>query len=157
DALETIRRAGQAVVEIQNQANPFLEIQRQLAGGRYQGVVVLGGYDVLPARRLDVLDPGLRAELGPDTRSDADNFIVWSDAMYGDPGGDNLAELPVSRIPDAKSSRLVHAALRASPQSSTARFGVRNFARPFAAPVFQLVKGVEDLLVSEATSPGAIG
>lgn len=157
DAVDTIRRRGQTVLEVQNQANPFVEIQKEVATGKYKGVVVLGGYDVLPSQRLDVLDPGLRAELGSDTHSDADNFVVWSDVTYGDIDGDGLAELPVSRIPDAKSSRLVYAALRAGVRESTKRFGVRNYARPFADPVYNLVPGVDKLLVSELTTPGAIG
>src|SRR5204862_8178294 len=31
-----------------------------------KGVVLLGGYDVVPPIRLDVLDPRLRQSLGPD-------------------------------------------------------------------------------------------
>jgi hypothetical protein len=136
-------------------------VQRALreapASRPYQGVLLLGGYDVTPAQRLDVLDPTLSAELGDARWDDADGFIVWSDAAYGCTDGDGLAEIPVSRIPDGRSHSLVFAALQAAAPSPTAgRFGVRNKARPFAEQVFAQVPGAQTLLISEPTSWEAI-
>ncbi len=156
-ALDTIRQGGQMVLEVQNPANPAMEVQKQLATGKYQGVVLLGGYDVLPAERLDVLDPDLRRALGSETGSDGDDFIVWSDVTYGDIDGDSVPEFPISRIPDARSSQLVCTALRASVQTAPKRFGERNSARPFAASVYQLLKGADPLLVAGPATPASVG
>src|SRR5207244_8396104 len=115
--------------------------------------------DVLPAQRLDVLDADLRRRLGANGANDADQFIVWSDAAYGDVDGDGLPEIPVSRVPDGKSPRLITAALRATRPSNNPgrRFGVRNVARPFAVGVSDLIKGNGSVLVSKPTSPRSVG
>jgi hypothetical protein len=69
-----------------------------------------------------------------------------------------LAEIPVSRIPDAKSSVLVFAALGATNGgASVTRFGVRNVAREFATDIYGLLPGASQLLVSHPTSPNDIG
>ena len=91
-ALEMMRRAGQALLEIKQPADPFPEIRRAI--GSAAGVVILGGYDVLPARRYDTLPAALRRKLT--SNSDPDDFVVWSDQAYGDVDGDELGELPVS-------------------------------------------------------------
>jgi len=115
------------------------------------GVVLLGGYDVVPPRRLDCLPPALRQRLGQ--TQDADDFIVWSDEGYGDRDDDLIPELPVSRIPDGRSAQLLATALSASPPASLAmRRGVRNVARPFAEPIFSSVPGEGVLDVSKPTT-----
>jgi beta-lactamase superfamily II metal-dependent hydrolase len=155
-ALQMVRDAGQMVLEVQNLGDPYLEVRKALQRD-IVGVVILGGYDILAARRLDALPTSLRAQLGNST-SDADNFIVWNDEAYGDRDGDKLPEVPVSRIPDAKSPRLVLAALAAeNPPNPQVRFGVRNSARPFAAGPYALLPGSAALLVSAPTSPSTIG
>jgi len=114
-----------------------------------KGVVLVGGYDVVPSGRVDCLPPRLRSQLGGG--GDPDDFVVWSDDCYGDTDGDNLAELPVSRIPDGKSAELVIAALGAPNRGGrpVARRGVRNVARPFADGIFGSINGPESLLVSD--------
>lgn len=155
-ALKLIRDAGQTVYEVKNPADPFAEVCRQLKGN-FKGVVIVGGYDALPPQRVDVLPPSLRATLGPQTADD-DNFIVWSDAIYGDNDGDGLAELPASRIPDAKSQKLVFAALTAAlPNPSRARFGCRNSARPFAEGPYKLLPGTAKMLVSAPETTSQLG
>jgi beta-lactamase superfamily II metal-dependent hydrolase len=154
-ALALIASAGQQLLEVRNQDAPFAEVRRALAAA-YDGVVIVGGYDVLPAQRLDALPPSLRTQLGA-TTSDADNFIIWSDDVYGDRDGDGLPELPMSRIPDAKSSRLLLAALSAAVGNGTTRFGVRNVARPFATGAYGLVPGQGALIVSEPAVPATLG
>lgn len=109
-----------------------------------EGVVLLGGYDVAPAQRLDCLAPELRRSVAG--HSDPDNFIVWSDSIYGDRDGDGLAEIPVSRIPDGHSAQLVFAALQAgNRQAPVLRRGIRNVNRPFAEGIYQLLPGDEAL------------
>jgi hypothetical protein len=84
---------------------------------------------------------------------DADNFIVWSDDIYGDADGDLLPELPVSRIPDGNRAELVFAALQAGGNTlSNKRIGVRNVARPFAAEIYRNLPGSKQMLISQPTT-----
>ena len=113
-----------------------------------KGVVLVGGYDVVPAQLLDCLPSDLRKELPQDV-ADADNFRVWSDDVYGDVDGNGIPELPVTRIPDGRSSQLVFAALNSNPSSHDAtRFGIRNVQRPAADNVFNLLTGSSPMLQS---------
>jgi hypothetical protein len=84
---------------------------------------------------------------------DADNFIVWSDDIYGDLDGDLLPELPVSRIPDGNRAALVFAAIQASGASvGNPRAGIRNIVRPFAAAIYRTLTGSNQMLVSGPTT-----
>jgi hypothetical protein len=115
-----------------------------------RGVVILGGYDVVPAQILDCLPTELRSSLP--FNEDPDNFIVWNDEVYGDRDGDGLPEIPVTRIPDGKSVSLVFKALQSAPPPSVnRRFGIRNVARPFAKEIFDTIPGTTPLLVSRHT------
>lgn len=152
---QLIQSAGHTIHSVTNANTPFAEIRRELAAG-YAGVVILGGYDVLPSQRLDVLPASLRQQVGA-TTADADNFIVWNDEVYGDRDGDGLPEVPVSRIPDAKSPKLVMAALGALRVTQPSRFGIRNEARPFAAGPYGLLPGGSPLLISQPTAPASVG
>jgi beta-lactamase superfamily II metal-dependent hydrolase len=113
-----------------------------------KGVVIIGGYDIVPAVRLDVLSADLRTRLGDKTAMDGDNFIVWSDDVYGDRSGGSVADLPVSRIPDARDSALVMNALAASAVSNGERFGIRNVNREFADSIWTLIPGSSALMAS---------
>ena len=154
--LETLRAAGHTVVDAIPpglvDATPAAKLVRHgIERHRHKGVVLLGGYDVVPSQRLDALDPGLRARL-PRRHRDADDFCVWSDEVYGDLNGDVLADIPVSRIPDGQSADLIFAAVQASARGGRKRFGLRNAQRPFAEEIFGLIHGTEKLLVSEETT-----
>lgn len=100
-----------------------------------EGVVILGGYDVIPAERRDVLAVVTRNQEALRGR-DYDGFKVWSDHVYGDDDGDRLPEVPTSRIPDGGSANLLLAALGAPAHTLLARHGVRNLARPFADQIY---------------------
>lgn len=148
EALSLIEQSGQRYVDVTDSARAVETVQRALAAN-HRGVVVLGGYDVLPAKRLDTLPPEVREALGDESETDADNFIVWSDALYGDADGDDLPELPVSRIPDGKSGELVLNALRAPGfKPEIDRLAILNAKRPFAEDIVQLVRGGADAYVS---------
>jgi hypothetical protein len=126
-------------------------VREQLQSGGVTGVVILGGPTVVPPQRRDCLPDALRARLGH--TDDPDDFIVWSDAVYGDVDGDHLAELPVSRIPDGNSAQLVIAALCASDEvRQPARTGLRNVARPFADAIYDRLPGTDPLEVSQPTT-----
>ncbi|HEY7783333.1 MAG TPA: MBL fold metallo-hydrolase [Pyrinomonadaceae bacterium] len=112
-----------------------------------RGVVIVGGYNVVPSQILDSLPSGLRQSLPPN--DDPDRFIVWSDEIYGDLDGDGLPEIPVSRIPDGRSASLVYRALQSSGPGNSRRAGVRNVARPFARQIFNELPGDGPLLVSK--------
>ncbi len=49
-----------------------------------------------------------------DPEGDPDNFIVWSDEVYGCRDADDIAELPVSRVPYGGRAETVAKALSAS-------------------------------------------
>jgi beta-lactamase superfamily II metal-dependent hydrolase len=121
------------------------------------GVVLLGGYDVTPTRRRDVLGSTLRTELGKRVAKDGDQFLVWSDASYADLDGDALAEYPVSRIPDGRDAGLFLSALEAQPVLPRERFGIHNIARPFAKEVWSNLIGSREMNPCEHFSPGDIG
>lgn len=115
------------------------------------GVVILGGYDVIPSVVTDVLPKDLRSLLGDRLLgSDGDRFVIWSDESYGDLDGDAIGELPVSRIPDARDSTLFLTALQVSAVAPQERFGVRNIARPFADTVWSAITGHKTFNVSKA-------
>lgn len=154
--LTALRRAGQTVFDglpagLTDAAQAATRVRERLET-RHRGVVLLGGYDVVPALKLDTLDPGLRSRL-PASHGDSDDFIVWSDDVYGDVQGDSLPEVPVSRIPDGLSADLVFAAVQAAGGGRAQRFGLRNLQRPFAQDIFQTLAGQEGLLVCEKTQP----
>lgn len=132
-------------------------VSNKLRNGSYKGVVIIGGLDVVPSQQLCVIDSELKrrvAEAGFENY-DADNFIVWSDDVYGDIDNDMLPELPVSRIPDGKSGALIMQALTAPRYEAKGRFGVRNLARPFADSCYQFVPGgaLEVMEISETFGP----
>lgn len=148
------------IVTAEDAAN---HVRSRLGRNNFAGVVVLGGYDVVPADILDVIDPVTRRALerSGEIAHDADAFVVWSDDVYGDQDGDGLAELPVSRIPDGRRADVVFAALQAPRVAHGQRFGVRNLNRPFATTVFPLLPGqagqleVSELFAPEDVPPGA--
>lgn len=119
--------------------------------------MLLGGYDVVPSQRVDVLDTDLRSKLSADLIArDPDSFVVWSDDVYGDTEPDGIPELPVSRVPDARFAPLFLSMLINPGSSGTGRFGLRNVARPFAKAVFKIIPGREELLESKPVSPALL-
>jgi beta-lactamase superfamily II metal-dependent hydrolase len=111
------------------------------------GVLLIGGYDVVPAQRVDALPPRLRKRFA--VNSDADDFIVWSDDAYGDSEGDALPEFPVSRIPDGRSAELLFTALQAGMTAVAPRStGLRNVARPFADDIYAQLPAAAQMLQS---------
>ena len=117
------------------------------------GVVLLGGYDVVPAMRVDCLPAALRrwADKQPLDADDADNWLVWCDDPYGDPRLTGIPEIPVCRIPDGCSKELMIAALCAPVATERTRSGIRNERRPFAERVFGLLPGDTEMHVSAPT------
>jgi beta-lactamase superfamily II metal-dependent hydrolase len=133
-------------------------IHTKLKTGNFEGVVIVGGYDVVPSHILDVLDPSLRANIvSLKGKKDQDNFVVWSDDIYVDLDGDSLPELPVSRIPDARWARLLLSSLTAPSFTQGRTFGVRNIERPFADEVYKLLStGGGSMFVSETFAPSQV-
>jgi len=117
-----------------HQVAPFVRSELRADGG-LAGVVLLGGYDVIPPELIDALPPRLRQSLV--ANDDPDNFMVLSDDCYGDRDGDGLPELPVSRVPDGRSADLTRTALLSPVTPAPTRgTGLRNFQRPFADEIF---------------------
>ena len=145
-ALGAVRAAGLAVIDDLPRgtddpggaAGRVRDYARRNPGIR--GVILLGGYDVVPSQRVDCLPPDVRSKNTPN--DDPDDFVVWSDDVYGELGGDPLPELPVSRIPDGHDARVVFAALSASgPAARAPHGGIRNVMRPFADIVYRGIAG----------------
>ncbi|AMV18395.1 MBL fold metallo-hydrolase [Planctomyces sp. SH-PL14] len=155
-ALKAIKDAGKTLLELPASADTVDQaiklVRAELSERTYDGVVLVGGYDVVQSARLDVLDAKLRATLDGLglTGRDSDRFIVWSDALYGDIDGDSVAELPVSRIPDGRRSDVLLHAIQASAPKRTVRFGVRNSARAFADAVYKPISGNIDLVAQRS-------
>ena len=156
--LRAVRDAGHDVVELARGAAPLAAVERvrsRLRGSAPEGVVILGGHDVVPSLRVDSLSADLRDEVG--AAGDPDNWIVWSDDSYGDRDGDSVPDVPVSRIPDARSAALVYTAVQAAPRAArSTHSGVRNHRRPFADGVFSDLTRTGELIRS-APHPAAPG
>ena len=105
--------------------------------GRAAGVVLLGGYDVIPSRREFCVPPGSTAMSNDDPE---DGFIVWSDDIYGDVNQDGLPELPVSRVPDAGSLTFLAQCLNAPDLRLSPPYALVNKLRPFADEIFRSIK-----------------
>jgi len=151
-ALGVIESAGGRIVELPEAiaSSPDLALRAgSLMEGHddLDGIVLVGGYDVVPSIRLDALPASIRGHVA--ASGDPDEFIVWNDEAYGDRDADGLPELPVSRVPDGRSGALLQAQLGSRPPSKRdGRGGIRNVKRPFAAPVFAALPGTRDILVS---------
>ncbi len=112
-------------------------------------VVIIGGYDVVPARQVDAIAPETPADIVSTLRSqDPDGFVVWSDDPYVDIDGVGLADLPISRIPDGHDAMFTMHALQAAPDGAAKRHGIRNSARPFVDEIFKALPGRAAMLIS---------
>lgn len=152
-AVKLIKDAGKNVFELGTGADPWKAASAAASGKA--GVVIVGGYDVVPSVRLDCLPKAIRVHV--QNLADPDDWEVWNDEAYADVNRDSFGDMPVSRIPDGHSGDLLLAALTGSATSADAtRFGLRNFKRPFADNVFLKVPGSETMLNSEPTAAGTI-
>lgn len=149
---------GATCFKIDGIDQPQAAVHAQLAKGTFKGVVIVGGYNVVPSQRVDVLDAALRAQIPRKAIvEDRDEFIVWSDDVWADIDGNNMPDLPVSRIPDGRFPDLVFKALAADkPSTSSGRFGIRNTVRPFAEPIFAALPGAEKLIECAPTRYDAL-
>jgi hypothetical protein len=157
--LQFLADSGHNIVEVPDRVSwkAAAAIVHAAIGHSTKGIVLLGGYDVIPSQRLDVLPKDLRRAL-PDPRRDADSFIVWSDDFYGDLDGKTVATVPVSRIPDARSAELVHAALKITVKPiRMSGFGIRNIHRPFANNMFARLPGKPAVVTSLPVTAKSLG
>ncbi|HJT36538.1 MAG TPA: MBL fold metallo-hydrolase [Pirellulales bacterium] len=160
DILDRVAGAGHAVLDTlpagATDPNQVLHLVRPSLNSDTAGVVLVGGYDVVPAHRLDALDSSLRAAVRHRDGDPYDDFLVWSDSIYGDRDGDGMAELPVSRVPDAKTPELVVRAMQAGGSAAVQLGGVQNRNRPYAARIYGSIPGAgaANFIESEAARPG---
>jgi beta-lactamase superfamily II metal-dependent hydrolase len=154
-ALALVRQGGHRVVA---GAAPTLiaATRTALQDVTIEGVVLLGGYDVVPSQRVDVLGPDLRTRMTSSLIArDPDGFVVWSDDAYGDRDADLMPEVPVSRIPDARLGSLLLGVLTAPAVGRAGKFGLRNRERPFAEPIYASIPGNDPIQISEPQGPSA--
>jgi hypothetical protein len=159
--IDAIRRAGHQVCDVADVgASTVDDIAAALRASIDQRppeqVVILGGYDIIPAQCLDTFPPEMRGSINEgDLRAeDPDGFVVWSDDIYVDLDGNGLPEIPVSRMPDGHDAVFTLKALQAEPVSTSARAGIRNSTREFVIPIFDTLPGAANLLVSGPTHSG---
>lgn len=108
----------------------------QMAKGS-RGLVILGGYGVVPGVSVDTIPGDVRREL--DGRSvDGDNYVVWSDDPYGTVDGFAVPDIAVSRIPDDLLAGGVTELFESCAPASGV-FGLRNRNRPFASSIFSSI------------------
>jgi beta-lactamase superfamily II metal-dependent hydrolase len=117
------------------------------------GVVLVGGYDVVPPQSIDTVPTHLHDRIR--RGRDGDSFVVWSDTNYG--YRRDRRQLPVSRVPDGRLGSLLRTALSPPRSAAGASRGVRNINRPFAESVFSLVEADQKLWVSENATPALVG
>ncbi|WP_197031508.1 MBL fold metallo-hydrolase [Mesorhizobium ciceri] len=154
-AIQIVERAGHRVVSASGAAL-ITKTRLAMLEGKPKGVIILGGYDVVPSQRIDVLGPDLRARIPANLIArDKDGFIVWSDDVYGDIEPDGVPELPVSRIPDARLGSFFLSQLTQSGIGQAGRYGLRNSARPFADAVYANIPGNEAVQISSPQQPSA--
>src|SRR5262245_14432068 len=152
-ALNLVRDAGHRII-VGEARTLAAAAQAAIRDTSFQGVVLLGGYDVVPSQRVDVLGPDLRARIPASlVARDRDGFIVWSDDTYGDRDGDLVPELPVSRIPDARLGSFFLTVVTAAGAGQRGRFGLRNRERPFADKIYVAIPGRDPIQVSALQSP----
>ncbi len=149
-ALDMVRNAAQNL-ELAQGSELLLRVQKALQRGRYEGVVLIGGYDVVPSQIVNTLPRELRQY----RVADRDRLQVWSDDGYGDLNGDFVPELPVSRVPDAHDPQLLLTGLTTDgPGLPTNRVGIRNLMREFADGIFASLPGSNSLATSESKVVG---
>ena len=159
--LKAIRSNGKlSLVDLPSSINSVDEaaaiVRTQVRKTNVKGVVIVGGYDVVPSNQTDALDKRTRDEIERKNYNgrDIDDFIIWSDDLYVDMDEDGyLPELPISRIPDGRQDSVLLAAIQATAGKNGSRFGVRNHKRPFAVETFDTISGNNQLLVSEKFTP----
>jgi hypothetical protein len=100
-------------------------------------VVIIGGYSVVPSQRVLCVPAELQSRVL--FSNEPDGFVVWNDDVYGDVDFDSWPELPVSRVPDARSLAFMKQLVETSPPTfgSNTEAGLRNYQRPFADVVYR--------------------
>lgn len=153
-----IREAGHPLVT-GNSVQLLQASQNELAANpSIEGIVLLGGVDVVPSRIADTVPaelqntPGLRQL----RLKERDRLQVWSDDAYADFDGDGVPERPVSRIPDGGDpSIILNALTHPAPRAWPGRIGgLRNARRPFADIVYRNLDANGRMYRSDSDIPG---
>jgi len=123
--------------------------QKVVAEQGIEGIVLLGGYDVIPSRQLNTLPEGEEETVAQ--IDDPDRWIVWCDDEYAaSASGEALRyySLPISRVPDQHYAPYLFQSLEAPLSPGGTFSGVRNLKRPFAARISPAFKDAAPLHVS---------
>jgi beta-lactamase superfamily II metal-dependent hydrolase len=156
--LDSIRGSGHFLIDdlpaglkLSDAGTTIGRVRKQLsAAPEVKGVVLLGGYDVVPSRQLNTLPPGEEPHV-VDVH-DPDRWIVWSDDEYGAKENDSRLSyysVAVSRVPDQHYAPYFFKSLEAPGSTGNAgQAGIRNLLRPFAAQVSSQFKDGAPLLIS---------
>lgn len=159
--LDALRRSGHALMDdlpsglkLSDTSDIVARVRKYVSSTpEIRGIVLLGGYDVVPSRQLNTLPPGEEAHVAD--VNDPDKWIVWCDDEYGATEKiDRLSyySLAVSRIPDQHYAPYFKVSLEAPDSSQQKQAGIRNLLRPFAAQVCQEFKDGNPFLISHPTT-----
>lgn len=135
-AIAALRAVPGAVV-VDDADGSAEDIRKRIAPlrGATRGVVLVGGYDVVPSQVVDALPADIRKRVTD--FDDKDDFVVWSDDVYGAIDEDAIPDVPVSRVPDCGDARFLLRALGTTAPTPRTRTGIHNMRRPFAAKVWR--------------------
>ena len=160
-ALDAIRKGGHEVIDdlpaglkLSDTGSTIDQVRQRLAAVKgVQGVVLLGGYDVVPSRQLNTLPPGEEGHVA--NIDDPDRWIVWCDDEYGCLQNDGKVQyyaLPVSRVPDQHYAPFFFNTLEVPSTQGTRCSGIRNLLRPFASKISPNFKDKAPLYLSFPTT-----
>jgi hypothetical protein len=145
-AISMIKEAGHQIVEVSGaDAATAAMAVRNAIDGSTKGVVIVGGYEVVAAFKVDTL-PNEVAHQVPRSL-DLDAFLVWSDDPYVDTDADGLPELPVSRMP-GRTALVLFRQMTVGAAPRGGRGGIRNAKRDFADQLVGGAAGDSKLVVS---------
>lgn len=157
-ALSLIREAGHVIVTGPRDNLLSLTREELKRGIPIEGIVLIGGVDVVPSRIVDTVPAELQGFSGLKALRlrERDRFQVWSDDAYADLDNDGVPEFPVSRIPDGGDPALILGALTRTAVSSWPGKvgGLRNVKRPFADLIYKSLDPNGRMYRSESDLPG---
>ncbi len=127
------------------------EVRASVARLSPDGIVIIGGYGVIPAFAVDSFPEGL-VPSSLRGRDYVDQFWVWSDDPYVDLDRDLFPELPISRIVDGHHAGTCVAQLCSQPAPIRPMQAIRMHPRPFVDALLEPLSTEPPVVVSDPSS-----
>lgn len=125
---------------------------------RIKGVVILGNYEEIPSRALQVISKrDLETEKTWNTHAevDLDSWRVWNDDLYATFRNRKFADVPVSRVPNVPSVWLDGDPWEVAANPGDA-YGLRSDDFAFSNSIYADVVAATQQAVMASTPPGAV-